>query len=108
MRATLAALVSVIAVAATVSARATVGTVLFFGKNLQHSLLVGHRLSDDYKYLPSIRQIHSDNENKDNYIISIHRVPQLYLPIHGGASLASLNRVYNPKIPMITSADDKI
>ena len=107
MRATLAALVSVIAVAATVSARATVGTVLFFGKNLQHSLIVGHRLSDDYKYLPSIRQIHSDNENKDNYIISIHRVPQLYLPIHE-APTDSLYRVNKPKIPTRTSVADKI
>ena len=107
MRATLAALVSVIAVAATVSARATVGTVLFFGKNLQHSLIVGHRLSDDYKYLPSIRQIHSDNENKDNYIISIHRVPQLYLPIHDVLK-DSLYRVNNPKITTKTSVIDKI
>lgn len=64
-----------------IQTQSSTGTVLFFGNNLQHSLLVGHRLTENFKYFPKIIKIHSDKPNEDRYIISIHRVPRLYLPI---------------------------
>ena len=58
----------------------TTGTVLFFGKKLHHSLIVGNHMGS-YKYYPSINEIHSDQEDVEKYMVCIHRVPQLYLPI---------------------------
>ena len=53
----------------------TTGTVLFFGKNFQHSVIVSNKLFDKYKYFPNIKNIHS-TDNTEKYIICIHKVPK--------------------------------
>ena len=50
-----------------------IGKIFHFGNNLQHSLLLA---KDNYDYYPSITKIHTEKENEDRYIISIHKIPR--------------------------------
>lgn len=50
------------------------GQMIYFGNNLQHSLLL--QRAGTYKYFPSITKIHTDKENEDRYVITIHKIPR--------------------------------
>ena len=48
-----------------------IGKIFHFGNNLQHCLLLA---KDNYDYYPSITKIHTEKENEDRYVISIHKI----------------------------------